>query len=41
MREEIRRLRALETEVRAEFRAFLSSALERLQGEPVGVADAD
>jgi cell division septum initiation protein DivIVA len=41
MREEIRRLRALETEVRAEFRAFLSSALERLQGEPVGVAEAD
>jgi cell division initiation protein len=29
---EIRRLRALEAEVRAEFRAFLSSALERLDG---------
>ncbi|MGH3042010.1 MAG: hypothetical protein ACRDNG_09790, partial [Gaiellaceae bacterium] len=36
VRDEIRRLRALETDVRAEFRAFLASALERLEGEPVG-----
>lgn len=35
-REEIRRLRMLETDVRAEFRAFLASALDRLEGEPVG-----
>jgi cell division initiation protein len=37
IRDEIRRLRALETEVRAEFRAFLAAALERLDGEPPGV----
>ena len=36
MRDEIRRLRALETDVRAEFRAFLASALDRLEGGPVG-----
>jgi cell division initiation protein len=35
-REEIRRLRTLETDVRAEFRAFLASALDRLEGERVG-----
>jgi cell division initiation protein len=35
-REEIRRLRTLETDVRAEFRGFLASALDRLEGEPVG-----
>jgi len=34
-REEIRRLRTLETDVRAEFRALLASALDRLGGEPV------
>ena len=34
-REEIRRLRALETDVRAQFRGFLASALDRLEGEPV------
>jgi cell division initiation protein len=34
-RDEIRRLRALETDVRAEFRAFLASALDRLEGEPI------
>ena len=33
-REEIRRLRSLETDVRAEFRAFLAAALDRLEGEP-------
>ena len=32
-RDEIRRLRTLETDVRAEFRAFLASALDRLEGE--------
>lgn len=31
---EIRRLRALEAEVRAEYRAFLAAALERLDGAP-------
>jgi cell division initiation protein len=31
---EIRRLRALEAEVRAEYKAFLSAALERLDGGP-------
>jgi cell division initiation protein len=36
-RDEIRRLRALETDVRAEFRAFLGSALERLEAEPARV----
>jgi cell division initiation protein len=35
-RDEIRRLRALETDVRAEFRAFLASALDRLEGETAG-----
>jgi cell division initiation protein len=39
VRDEIRRLRALETDVRAEFRAFLSSALERLEGDPPGVRE--
>jgi cell division initiation protein len=39
VRDEIRRLRALEADVRAEFRAFLASALERLEGEPVGYPD--
>jgi cell division initiation protein len=34
-RDEIRRLRALEIDVRAEFRAFLASALDRLEGESV------
>jgi cell division initiation protein len=38
-REEIRRLRALETDVRAEFRAFLASALDRLEGESVAPRD--
>jgi cell division initiation protein len=33
---EIRRLRALEAEVRAEYRAFLAAALERLEGAPPG-----
>jgi cell division initiation protein len=33
---EIRRLRALEAEVRAEYRAFLVAALERLDGAPPG-----
>jgi cell division initiation protein len=37
---EIRRLRALEAEVRAEYRAFLSAALERLDGGPQGALDA-
>jgi cell division initiation protein len=32
VRDEIRRLRMLETDFRAEFRAFLTSALERLEG---------
>jgi cell division initiation protein len=36
VRDEIRRLRGLETDVRAEFRAFLASAMERLEGEPAG-----
>ena len=36
VRDEIRRLRALETDVRAEFRAFLASSLERLEGDPPG-----
>ena len=39
VRDEIRRLRALEADVRAEFRAFLASALERLEGELVGYPD--
>ncbi len=34
VRDEIRRLRALEADVRAEFRAFLASALERLETAP-------
>ena len=39
---EIRRLRALEAQVRAEYRAFLSAALERLDGDPQGaVEDAE
>ena len=38
-RAEIRRLRALEADVRAEFRAFLASALERLEGRAVGSRD--
>ena len=33
---EIRRLRGLEAEVRAEYRAFLAAALERLEGGPPG-----
>jgi cell division initiation protein len=33
---EIRRLRALEADVRAEYRAFLAAALERLEGGPPG-----
>ena len=33
---ESRRLRALEAEVRAEYRAFLAAALERLEGGPPG-----
>jgi cell division initiation protein len=36
VRAEIRRLRALELDVRAEYRAFLASALERLEGGPPG-----
>jgi len=39
VRDEIRRLRSLEADVRAEFRAFLTSALERLEGEAVGLPD--
>jgi cell division initiation protein len=35
-RDEIRRLRALETDVRAEFRGFLASALDRLEGQTAG-----
>jgi cell division initiation protein len=31
---EIKRLRSLETDVRAEYRAFLVAALERLEGDP-------
>ena len=38
VRDEIRRLRALETDVRAEFRAFLASSLERLEGDSPGSA---
>lgn len=33
---EIKRLRSLETDVRAEYRAFLLAALERLEGESRG-----
>jgi cell division initiation protein len=33
VRAEIKRLRSLETDVRAEYRAFLVAALERLEGE--------
>jgi cell division initiation protein len=40
VRDEIRRLRALETDVRAEFRAFLGSSLERLEGDPPGAREA-
>ena len=40
VRDEIRRLRVLEADVRAEFRAFLASALERLQGEPAALVEA-
>jgi cell division initiation protein len=36
VRDEIRRLRMLETDFRAEFRAFLTSALERLEGGSTG-----
>ncbi len=39
VRDEIRRLRALETDVRAEFRAFLASSLERLEGDSPGVRE--
>jgi cell division initiation protein len=39
VRDEIRRLRALETDVRAEFRAFLASSLERLEADPPAVRD--
>jgi cell division initiation protein len=39
VRDEIRRLRGLETDVRAEFRAFLASAMERLEGEPAGARE--
>jgi cell division initiation protein len=39
---EIRRLRALEAEVRAEYRAFLAAALERLDGaSPGGLGEPD
>ncbi len=34
VRDEVRRLRTLESDFRAEFRGFLSSALERLEGGP-------
>jgi cell division initiation protein len=40
VRDEIRRLRALETDVRAEFRAFLASSLERLEADPPSVREA-
>jgi cell division initiation protein len=40
VRDEIRRLRALETDVRAEFRAFLGSSLERLEADPQGAREA-
>jgi cell division initiation protein len=36
VRDEIRRLRTLETDFRAEFRAFLTAALDRLEGDSVG-----
>jgi cell division initiation protein len=39
VRDEIRRLQTLETDVRAEFRALLTSTLERLQGEPAATRD--
>jgi cell division initiation protein len=38
---EIRRLRALEVDVRAEYRAFLVAALERLEGDPGARSAAD
>jgi cell division initiation protein len=34
VRAEIRRLRALEADIRADYRAFLHAALERLDGQP-------
>jgi cell division initiation protein len=40
VRDEIRRLRALETDVRAEFRAFLAASMERLEGDPPGARKA-
>lgn len=39
-RAEIRRLRALETDVRAEFQAFLRSSLDRLENGGAGERDA-
>ncbi|MGH3022179.1 MAG: DivIVA domain-containing protein [Gaiellaceae bacterium] len=39
-RAEIRRLRTLESDARAEYRAFLAAALERLEGDPAGVRNA-
>jgi cell division initiation protein len=39
VRDEIRRLRTLETDFRAEFRAFLASALERLEGGSAGTSE--
>ena len=39
VRDEIRRLRTLETDFRAEFRAFLTSALERLEGGSAGTSE--
>ena len=39
VRAEIRRLRTLETDFRAEFRAFLTSALERLEGGSAGTSE--
>lgn len=38
-RSEIRRLQALEADVRAEYRAFLSAALERLEGDAAAGRD--
>jgi cell division initiation protein len=39
VRDEIRRLRTLETDFRAEFRAFLACALERLEGDSAGTSE--
>ncbi|HEU4449948.1 MAG TPA: DivIVA domain-containing protein [Gaiellaceae bacterium] len=39
LRAEIRRLRRLEADVRAEYRAFLASALDRLDGDTAGGLD--